>query len=196
MRTFWNKLNGFKSLLKKNKTQNWDNWKHQLLSLYIVRNSDGICLFSHHFKLGLISQIETQLVGMAFTALSKLMREVVDSNSNLNLIDLGKKKVLIDEKKKFSSFLITTEDTFLIRRKLTRLTDYFEKIFELQYQINERKLVCSEDYALTSDLVSLIFEEQPSKQILGLIPLIFDSIKKSPSIYNNKKDKSLLKSLD
>ena len=93
------------------------NWRDLLISLYIVRNTDGICLYSHHFQLGLISQIETQLVGMGFSAMSKMMREVVDSNSRLTLIDLREKKVIIEESGNIVGMIIAKNNSLILREK-------------------------------------------------------------------------------
>ena len=90
-----------RQIIKKSQTETFSDWKHHLISLYIIRNGDGICLFSHHFQLGLISQIENQLVGMGFTAISQMLQEIVDSSSSLVMLDLGSKKVLIEEKESF-----------------------------------------------------------------------------------------------
>lgn len=177
------------------------NWKQDLISLYLVRNSDGICLFSHHFQLGSMAQIETQLVGMGFTAISKMMREVVDTSSRLTLMDLGSKKVLFEDHENMMAVLIVLKDLPFYRKKLEELVNYFEKLFELQQQINLKTHVCLEDYALTSELVSLIFSEQ-SMDMLDIIPLIFKTIQKNDSkgtkskyfpfnIFNNKKNKSI-----
>ncbi|UCG01004.1 MAG: hypothetical protein JSW11_15470 [Candidatus Heimdallarchaeota archaeon] len=171
-----------------------ENWKQHLISLYIIRKNDGICLFSHHFQLGLISQIENQLVGMGFTALARMMQEIVDSSSRLNKIDLGEKKVLIDERKNLLAVLVTTQDNSFLHKKLEELTDHFEKIFELQQQINLETCVRLEDYALTSELVSLVFKDRP-KRVLEIIPVIFKSIRKNDSIFSNQ-EKKLLKRLN
>jgi hypothetical protein len=143
-------------ILNKNTIKPPKNWKQDLLSLYIVRNSDGICLFSHHFQLGLMSQIANQLIGMGFTAISKMMREVVDASSRLITMDLGPKKVLIEEHKNKLAILVVIKENPFYREKLKELIYYFEKIFELQQQINQTTHVCVEDYALTHDLVSLV----------------------------------------
>lgn len=162
---------------KRDRTSEQLNWKKALISLYIVRNTDGICLYYHHFQLGSISQIETQLVGMGFSAMSKMMQEIVDSNSRLSLIDLDKKKVIIEEKGDLLGILVTIEYSPVIREKLIELLDYFEKIFQLQREISSLgKHVCLEDYALTSELVDLVFEKQPLK-VLEIVPLIFKSIR-------------------
>ncbi|MHA2305236.1 MAG: hypothetical protein ACXACU_07555 [Candidatus Hodarchaeales archaeon] len=176
-----------------------ENWKQDLISLYIVRNSDGICLFSHHFQLGSIAQIETQLVGMGFTAISKMMREVVDASSRLILMDLGPKKVLIEEHENMMAILIVMKDLPFYRKKLDELINYFEKLFELQQQINLKTHVCLEDYALASELVSLIFSER-SMDMRDIVPLVFKTIQKNDSnsikskyfsfkVFNNKKPK-------
>jgi hypothetical protein len=183
-----------KRILENHGTRSVENWKEHLISLYIIRKSDGICLFSHHFQLGLISQIENQLVGMGFTALARMMQEIVDSSSRLNLIDLGKKKVLINEKTNLLAVLVTTEDTPFLYQKLEELTDHFEKLFELQQQINLETCVRLEDYALTSELVSLVFKDRP-KRILEIIPVIFKSIRKNNTGFSNQ-EKKLLKSLN
>ncbi len=160
-----------------------ENWKQHLISLYIIRKDDGICLFSHHFQLGMISQIETQLVGMGFTALAKMMREIVDSSARLCMIDLGRKKVLIDERSTSLTVLVTTENSLFLQGKLKEMTDYFQKIFELQQRISLRTRVCLEDYALTADIVSLVFQEK-STRVLEIVPLIFKSIRKTDSIFS------------
>ncbi len=156
------------------------SWKQDLISLYLIRNSDGICLFSHHFQLGSIAQIETQLVGMGFTAISKMMHEVVDTSSRLTFMDLGPKKVLFEDRESMIAVLIVLKDLPFYRKKLEELVNYFEKLFELQQQINLKTHVCLEDYALTSELVSLIFSEQ-SMGMLDIVPLIFKTIQKNDS---------------
>ncbi|UCG90674.1 MAG: hypothetical protein JSU57_02795, partial [Candidatus Heimdallarchaeota archaeon] len=105
-----NKFTWFKKHFRDNSLNKLPkDWKKHLISLYIIRKSDGICLFSHHFQLGAISQIENQLVGMGFTALAKMMREIVDKSARLNMIDLGRKKVLIEERINLLVVLVTTE---------------------------------------------------------------------------------------
>ena len=179
-----------KRILESNHTKSPENWEQHLISLYIIRKSDGICLFSHHFRLGLISQIENQLVGMGFTALARMMQEIVDSSSRLNMIDLGEKKVLINERINLIAVLVTTLDSLFLYKKLEELTDHFEKIFELQQQINLETCVRLEDYALTAELVSLVFKDRP-KRVLEIIPLIFKSIRKNNSFSIPQRSKSL-----
>lgn len=177
-----------KKQFRENHTNNSQKkWKHHLFSLYIIRKSDGICLFSHHFQIGLISQIENQLVGMGFTALEKMMREIVDSSAHLELIDLGKKKVLIEERRNLLAVLITTDNSQFIRLKLEELTSHFEKMFDLQQQINLETCVKLEDYALTAELVSIVFTDQP-KRILEIIPIIFKSIRKNNLTFPNHNE--------
>jgi hypothetical protein len=178
-----------KRILEYNHTKSPENWRQNLISLYIIRKSDGICLFSHHFRLGLISQIENQLVGMGFTALARMMQEIVDSSSRLNMIDLGEKKVLINERINLLAVLVTTQDILFLHKKLEELTDHFEKIFELQQQINLETCVRTEDYALTAELVSLVFKDRP-KRVLEIIPVIFKSIRNSNSFSTPQRSKS------
>lgn len=173
---------------KKSRTEYLSDWKSHLVSLYIIRHGDGICLFSHHFQLGLISQIENQLVGMGFTAISQMLQEIVDSSSHLVMIDLGSKKILIEEKEDFLTILVTTINSSILREKLVELADLFEKMFELQQQISRVTQVCVEDYALTLELVSLVFQEKPTR-ILEIIPIIFKTIRKNKSLSQNQKEK-------
>ncbi len=46
--------------------------------------------------------------------------------------------------------------------------------------------VCVEDYALTSELVSLIFKDKPTR-VLEIIPVIFKSIRKNKSLSSKGK---------
>ncbi len=177
--------------IRQRKNENVQYWQKFLVSLYIIRKTDGICLFSHHFNLGYISNIENQLVGMGFIAILNMMQEVVDSSSQLRMIDLGRKKVFLEERNNILSVLITTKTLDILKEKLAEFTSYFTKIFELQQQINEKScMVSPDDYALTAELVPLIFTSLPRKP-LELIPLIFKTIQKSPTVFNEEK-----KSLD
>ncbi len=172
--------NALHQYLGRGDAESTEAWLNDLQSLYIIRKKDGICLFSHHFKLGAISNIENQLVGMGFIAIANMMQEVVDSTSQLRLIDLDSKKVLIREKNNILAVLITSQFKEIFNEKLTEFSAYFSKIFELQNQISEEScLICSDDYALTADLVSLIFTDQ-SQRTLKLVPLIFKIIQKDP----------------
>ncbi|MHA2225737.1 MAG: hypothetical protein ACXAC8_11065 [Candidatus Hodarchaeales archaeon] len=170
-----------------------EDWKNNLLSLYIIRKGDGICLFSHHFQLGSISHIETQLVGMGFSALARMMREIVDSSARLAMIDLGKKKVLIDERESIMVVLVTITDSPFLREKLEEFSDHFEKVFELQQQIDLETCVCLENYALTSELVSMVFQDRYTS-VLEIIPVLFKSIQKRRSIFPDQDRKSNLES--
>lgn len=180
--------------LKQRKIEKVHYWQEHLVSLYIIRKNDGICLFSHHFNLGYISNIENQLVGMGFIAIANMMQEVVDSSSQLRMIDLGRKKVLLEERNNILSVLITTKFLEVLKEKLAEFANFFAKIFELQQQINEKScLVSPEDYALTADLVPLIFASLPRKP-LELIPLIFKTIQRNPLNYTTEESKKVFHS--
>ncbi|MFX1516119.1 MAG: hypothetical protein ACFFC6_07415 [Promethearchaeota archaeon] len=172
--------------IKKNQRETYSDWKHHLVSLYIIRKGDGICLFSHHFQLGTISHIENQLVGMGFTAISQMLQEIVDSSLSLVMMDLRSKKVIIEEKENFLTILITTVNSPILRDKLEELANLFEKMFELQQRISLVTQVCVEDYALTSELISLVFKDKPT-QVLEIIPLIFNSIRKNKSFSTRER---------
>ena len=58
-------------------------------------------------------------------------------------------------------------------------------MFELQQQINLETRVCLEDYALTTELGSLVFRDQPTRA-LEIIPVIFKSIRKNKTISTKK----------
>ncbi|MFX0171659.1 MAG: hypothetical protein ACFE9L_07045 [Candidatus Hodarchaeota archaeon] len=161
------------------------NWKDHLVSLYFIRQIDGICLFSHHFQLGYETTIDNQLVGWGFSAFYEMIKEIVDSSADLKLLDVGKKKILIEKGSNILVVLITTTYTPFYRRKLDRITDFFEKIFSLQLQINSEILVHQEDYALTGDLIRFVFNDQTTC-MLKIVPIIFKSIQQS-SIQMSKK---------
>ncbi|MHA1330050.1 MAG: hypothetical protein ACTSR2_03125 [Candidatus Hodarchaeales archaeon] len=167
------------------------DWLDQLISLYFVRTTDGICLYSHYFQLGSLSHIENQLVGMGFTALYRMLKEIVDSKASLRTIDLGSKKVLIETRNNLMTILIVLNDSPLIRKKLHKLTIIFEQMFELQRQINNIGYVCQEDYEFTSQLISLVFSNQ-YHNILDLIPLLFEMITHNRPCYN-KNDEEIAK---
>jgi hypothetical protein len=126
---------------------------------------------------------------MGFIAIINMMLEVVDSESKPRLFDLGKKQVLLNEGNNILSILITTRYVKLLESKLEEFTTYFSKIFELQQQINrESAFVCAEDYALTSDLISMIFSPRGQKP-LEFIPIIFKTIQKGRRKIPEKREK-------
>ena len=104
------------------------NWRRDLVSLYIVRKDDGICLYSHHFNLGFISHIENQLVGMGFVAIISMIKEVVDSDSHLESINLGKKSILIESRGGILSILVVKRISPQIKQKLRDFSIYFIKL--------------------------------------------------------------------
>lgn len=158
-----------------------NNWQLDLVSLYIVRKNDGICLYSHHFNLGNISHIENQLVGMGFVAIISMIKEVVNSDSQLKSINLGKRSILVESRADILSILVVKRISPKIKQSLKKFSIFFNKLFELQQQINKQSnLVCKEDYALTNDLIHVVFSI-PSDRPLDLIPLIFKMIQKSSS---------------
>ena len=155
------------------------NWKKDLISLYIIRKDDGICLYSHHFNLGYISHIENQLVGMGFVAIIAMIKEVVNSDSQLKSINLSKKSILVESKADILSILVVKKVSPKIKEMLKKFSITFNHLFELQQQINRQSnLVCKEDYALTNDLINIIFSI-PSNKALDLIPLIFKMIRRN-----------------
>ena len=124
-------------------TQHEEKWENHLISLYCIRNHDGICLFAHHFQVARIAQLhEPQLIGMGFTAITRMLCEIVDGRGSLKFIDFGKKKVLVEENEhqQFLTVLITTEDTPALREKLKKFTECFSRIFQLQHQVNYPRL--------------------------------------------------------
>ncbi len=171
-------------------------WKQKLLSLYVIHKDNGISLYSHHFQLGEISHIDSQLVGMGFTALSKMMRQTVDPTSHISFVDLGKKKILFEERKTFYIVLVSLElskeEFCVIFQRLKMLAEYFENMFILQQQITARTYVCLDDYALTSDLISLLFNEKQT-DFMKIIPVIFRSIQKKSSLISKNVKESVNK---
>ncbi|MFX0051072.1 MAG: hypothetical protein ACFE8U_07230, partial [Candidatus Hermodarchaeota archaeon] len=99
-----------------------ENWKDNLVSLYFIRQLDGICLFSHHFQLGYETTIDNQLVGWGFSAFYEMIKEIVDGSADLKLLDVGKKKILIEKGANTLVVLITTTNTPFYRRKLDIIT--------------------------------------------------------------------------
>ena len=189
-----NSKNQFHPLKRSEKKKNWER---DLISLYIVRKDDGICLYSHHFNLGYISHIENQLVGMGFVAIIAMIKEVVNSDSQLKSINLSKKSILVESRADILSILVVKKISPKIKEMLKKFSITFNHLFELQQQINKRSnLVCKEDYALTNDLIHIIFSI-PSNKTLDIIPLIFKMIQKNSRVnIQTNRHLSGIKSLD
>jgi hypothetical protein len=176
----------WKPWIKQQHVPSEESWENHLISLYCIRIHDGLCLFAHHFQVARIAQLhEPQLIGMGFTAITRMLCEVVDGKGNLKYIDFDSKKVLVEEneQQQFLTVLITTANIQVIRKKLRKFTECFAQIFQLQHQINLRKnYISKEDYALASEFVTIIFSNK-SDRILNIFPLIFDSIRSEPPIH-------------
>lgn len=102
-------------------------WKQYLLELHIL-SANGIEIHCNNFET-IKRKIDPDLVGMAVTGISDLIKEVTGSKEDLNMIDQKDFKILFKKSECFVIFLLTTEPLEIYTNKLDDLmidiTDVF-----------------------------------------------------------------------
>lgn len=96
-------------------------WKQYLLELHIL-SANGIEIHCNNFET-IKRKIDPDLVGMAVTGISDLIREVTGSKEDLNMIDQKDFKILFKKSSEFVIFLLATEPLEIYEFKLNDLLE-------------------------------------------------------------------------
>jgi hypothetical protein len=97
------------------------NWRNHVLEIHVL-SGKGIEIFHKSFSSDkVLREIEPDLVGMAMTGVSDIIREVTGSKKNLNLIDQTDFKILFEKDENFILFLVTKEPLKIYEYKLDNL---------------------------------------------------------------------------
>jgi hypothetical protein len=97
------------------------NWKLYLLELHIL-SANGIEIHCNNFET-IKRKIDPDLVGMAVTGISDLIKEVTGSKEDLNMIDQKDFKILFKKSDFFVIFLLATEPLEIYEFKLNDLLE-------------------------------------------------------------------------
>lgn len=100
-------------------------WKQYLLELHIL-SANGIEIHCNNFET-IKRKIDPDLVGMAVTGISDLIREVTGSKEDLNMIDQKDFKILFKKSDFFVIFLLTTQPIDIYQFKLEDLMNEIDK---------------------------------------------------------------------
>ena len=101
------------------------NWKQYLLELHIL-SANGIEIHCNNFET-IKREIDPDLVGMAVTGISDLIREVTGSKEDLNMIDQKDFKILFKKSDFFVIFIFITEPIDIYQFKLDDLMNEIDK---------------------------------------------------------------------
>lgn len=102
------------------------DWAKKVRHLYIL-NSNGLCLFQQPFKAGSVT--DEDLLGGSLMAVQSLMKEMIQSETLLQVIDHGDAKILFERSPHALCIMIADEDLYIVHNKLQRLLQDFEMLF-------------------------------------------------------------------
>jgi hypothetical protein len=103
------------------------NWKLYLLEIHIL-SANGIEIHCNNFET-IKRKIDPDLVGMAVTGISDLIKEVTGSTEDLNMIDQKDFKIIFKKSDDFVIFLLATEPLEIYEFKLIDLMEDITKEF-------------------------------------------------------------------
>ncbi len=102
------------------------DWDKKIRHLYIL-NPNGLCLFQHSFKMQSIT--DEDLLGGSLIAIQSLMKEMIQSDKFLQVIDHGDAKIIFDRNPYAIGIIIADEDLYVLHFKLKRLLKEFDLLF-------------------------------------------------------------------
>jgi hypothetical protein len=102
------------------------DWDKKIRHLYIL-NPVGLCLFQHPFKKQSIT--DEDLLGGSLIAIQSLMKEMIQSEKFLQVIDHGDAKIIFERTPYAIGIMITDEDLYILHYKLQQLLKEFDLLF-------------------------------------------------------------------
>lgn len=101
-------------------------WPEKIRHLYIL-NLNGLCLLQQSFKK--MQPIDEDLLGGSLTAIQSLMKEMIQSDKALEIIDHGDTKIIFERTPYAIGIIIADENLYILHYKLKQLLNEFDLIF-------------------------------------------------------------------
>ncbi len=128
-------------------------WAQKIHHLYICLADRGTCLYDQSFSDE--ESLECSLVTGFISGISSLVQEITNTQKRLKVIDVEDIKIILEYGKKNTIGVLITEENFkILRIKLRRLLEIFEKEFENEFSTFSG---CIDAFKRTGKFVDRIF---------------------------------------
>jgi len=101
------------------------DWDKKIRHLYVL-NLNGLCLLQQSFKM---QSIDEDLLGGSLIAVQSLMKEMIQSDKFLEVIDHGDAKIIFERTPYAIGIIIADENLYILHYKLQQLLREFDLIF-------------------------------------------------------------------
>ena len=102
------------------------DWNKKIRQLYIL-DPNGLCLFQQTIRSESVA--DKDLLGGSLMAVQSLMKEMIQSDQSLQVIDHGDAKIIFEQSFHAVAIMIADEDLYVIHMKLQQLLKEFEALF-------------------------------------------------------------------
>lgn len=102
------------------------DWDKKIRQLYIL-NLNGLCLLQQSFRK--TQSIDEDLLGGSLTAVQSLMKEMIQSDKFLEVIDHGDAKIIFERTPYAIGIIIADENLYILHYKLRQVLREFDLIF-------------------------------------------------------------------
>jgi len=104
------------------------NWKDNLLNLYIIKSTEGICLLEKNFQKA--EDVDKFLISGGITTIIKFVKEVTKSEEKVSTIIQEGKNLIIAHGKHIIVALVAKNDMKILHQKAKKLTNEYEQFFK------------------------------------------------------------------
>lgn len=136
------------------------DWDKKIRQLYIL-NLNGLCLLQQSFKM---QSIDEDLLGGSLIAIQSLMKEMIQSDKFLEVIDHGDAKIIFERTPYAIGIIIADENLYILHYKLQQLLREFDLLFGPMMKVWSGNLDVFKPFRYT---VNRIFEIKPEKELNG-----------------------------
>jgi len=102
------------------------DWREKIRQLYIL-SPEGLCLFQQTIRIESVA--DKDLLGGSLMAVQSLMKEMIQSDQSLQVIDHGDAKIIFEQSPHAVVIMIADEDLYIVHHKLQQLLKEFEVLF-------------------------------------------------------------------
>ncbi|TFF90632.1 MAG: hypothetical protein EU548_02040 [Promethearchaeota archaeon] len=104
-------------------------WHESIIALLIIHSVKGMTLYEYDFK---EKMGDGDLIAGGLVGISSIIQEMTKSNTDVKIIQQENRNILLEHGEYVTTSLISNEDLQILRKKLSNLTDEFERLFKEQ----------------------------------------------------------------
>lgn len=115
------------------------DWKKYLEEFYIIEPTSGTCLYHRNFIQDVASDQLEKMFSSGIIGIVKLVQEFTKSRKNVEVIDEGSRKILLERGKNATVAFVVKQDLAILRYYLRIFLSEFEYYFGVLVSENELK---------------------------------------------------------